>query len=401
MLVTPDWVQLEAAITVLLPGAGGERERSQLLARLADYAATAVREARRLGAVSPSAAERAEALEWLLRPVFICGHQRSGTTLLQSLLDGHPQLLTLPSEGTYFTSFAYVARRAPTERDMDRFAAEWIARFVDPNFPPHFRLGRSDDNRNPAVHFARILFGWHGALRSCVAPRLAGLLALAAAFNAIAAPKTAPLLWAEKTPQNERYAGRFAPFPRARFIQLVRDPRATLASLEERYRTVRTTHFDSAEHARAIGRSLRLALANTRRFGDRYLVVRYEDLVARPAEQMERVRQFLEIDPDPTLLVPSAGGHPVRANSSFGSAAAGTIEPARRPVVLPPAQLTLLGAHAASAARRLGYDVPLPSAPARCAIRLRHGPSHVLRRSRAALRAVMRPLARRLGRTPR
>ena len=91
--------------------------------------------------------------KWLLRPVFICGHQRSGTTLLQNLLDGHPRVLLLPSEGTYFTSFAYVARGAPSELAMDRFASEWIARLVDPNFEPHFRLGKSDSSRNPARRF--------------------------------------------------------------------------------------------------------------------------------------------------------------------------------------------------------------------------------------------------------
>ena len=94
--------------------------------------------------LEPSAEERAGALAWLLRPVFICGHHRSGTTLLQSLLDGHPQLLTLPNEGTYFTSFAYAARAAPSTADLETFAARWIERFVDPNFAPHFRLGRSD-----------------------------------------------------------------------------------------------------------------------------------------------------------------------------------------------------------------------------------------------------------------
>jgi hypothetical protein len=401
MSATPDWVCLEEAITLLLPKAGGTPERPQLLARLGDYSAAAAHEARRLGGIVPSAAELTDALEWLLRPIFICGHQRSGTTLLQSLLDGHPQLLTLPSEGTYFASFPYVARDAPTERDMDRFAAEWIARFVDPNYPPHFRLGRSDEKRNPAVDFARVLFGWHESLQSCVAPRFAALLALAAAFRVTSMPESAPLMWVEKTPQNERYAGRFAPFQRARFVQLVRDPRASLASLEAVYRTAGIADVDAAEHARAIGRSLQLALGNPRRFGNRYLVVRYEDLVARPEEEVERVRKFLEIAPHPTLLVPTAGGRPVRANSSFEPGAAGTIEPTRHTVALSAARSSLLGVYAGSAARRLGYDIPLSSATTRCVVRLRHWPGHALRRSRAALRAVMRRFGRRGADTAR
>ena len=144
MLTSPDWVGMEAAISLLLPRLGTAPRREQLLARLAVYSSAATREARALGAIVPGSAECTQALEWLLRPVLICGHQRSGTTLLQNLLDGHPQLLSLPSEGTYFSSFSYMGRSNPPGCDIDRFTAEWITRFVDPNFEPHFRLGCSD-----------------------------------------------------------------------------------------------------------------------------------------------------------------------------------------------------------------------------------------------------------------
>ena len=377
---------MEAAIAARLPGVGGASARPELLARLGDYSNAAIRAARELGALLPSSAECDAAMKWLLRPVFICGHQRSGTTLLQNLLDGHPRVLLLPSEGTYFTSFAYVARGAPSELAMDRFASEWIARLVDPNFEPHFRLGKSDSSRNPAVDFARALFGWHAALRTRVEPRLAPLLAVAAAFKTTAAPHSAPSIWVDKTPQNERYAARFAPLGRARFIQLVRDPRATFASLAQIYRSGESEPFDAAEHARAIGRSLRLAIVNARRLADRYLVVRYEDLIARPAEEIERVRRFLDIPADPTLLVPTAGGRAVRANSSFGAGAAGAIEGARSAPVLSPEHLDLLGAHASGAARALGYD--MPRVRMRWTLLVRDWPRHALRRSRAALRAV-------------
>jgi hypothetical protein len=390
-----DWIGMEAALCARLPEVGGASARPELLAKLGAYSSAAVREARRVGATIPSEPECDAAMKWLSRPVFICGHQRSGTTLLQNLLDGHSQLLTLPSEGTYFTSFAYVAGAGPRERATDRFAAEWIARFVDPNHEPHFRLGKSDSNRNPAVEFARALFGWHEALRTRVAPRLAPLFAVAAAFRTTAASLSTPLAWVEKTPQNERYAHRFAPLTRARFLQLVRDPRATFASLAEIYRSADIGAFEAAEHARAIGRSLRLAVANARRFDSRYLIVRYEDLIARPEEQMERVRRFLDIAAEPALLVPTAGGHAVRANSSFGAGAPGAIERSRHPPVLSRVELDLLRTHASHAAQRLGYDLPAPSARVRCTLLLRDWPDHALRRSRAALRAVVRGAATR------
>ena len=389
-----DLIRIEASITGLLPGTRDRRER--LLARLADYSAAAIREARRLGPIEPSNAERTHVLEWLLRPVFICGHHRSGTTLLQSLLDGHPQVLVLPSEGTYFKSFTYVARNVPTIRDMDRFAAEWIERFVDPNFEPHFRLGMSDASRTPAIEFARSLFGWHPALRGRVPSELVALLALAAAFRTTTAPSSAPHVWVEKTPRNEHYVGRLAALAGARFIQVVRDPQATLASLAAIYGANRMA-FDAAAHARDIGRSLHLALENSRAFVGRYLVVRYEDLVDDPAREVERVRQFLGIAPDATLSVPTADGRPVRANSSFSAGEAGIIERMRHTIALPAEHSLLLGAYAGHAASAFGYRLAKPAFLRSSAVRLRHWPRHAVRSSRGALGSVMRSLAVKRG----
>jgi len=385
---------MESEISGLLLHPGGASRRAELLACVDDYSRAAIREAHALGPTMPSTDECARALEWLTRPVFICGHHRSGTTMLQSLLDGHPQLLMLPNEATYFTSFAYVARAAPTSAALDRFAAEWIARFVDPNFEPHFRLGRVGAERSPCVDFARALFGWNAALRGRARPNLIALLALAAAFKATTAKESIPLLWVEKTPQNEQCVGGLAGLERARFVQLVRDPRSTLASLKETYRTNGRARFDAAEHARAIGRSLRLAVENQSLLRHRYLVVRYEDLVERTDREVERVRRFLEIAPDASLLRPTAGGIAVRANSSFGAPVPGVIDPLRGPATLTAEDSALLGTYAADAANPFGYAIPAPEPLARVILRARHSPGHGLRSGRNALRAIMRTLRR-------
>ncbi len=388
MSAGPDWGDRETALALLLGAARAPSVRARLLANLAEYSSGAVREARRVGSIVPSAADCERALEWLLRPVFICGHHRSGTTLLQNLLDGHPELLSLPSEGTYFSSFAYVARRGPANSDLDRFTGEWISRFVDPNFEPHFKLGRSDGTRAPAVEFARFLFGWHEALRRRVPEPFAPLLALAAAYHAVVATPSVPQAWVEKTPLNERYAGRLAFVGAARFIQVVRDPRAVLASLGEIYRTAASDRFDAASSARSIGRSLRLAKENRRRLGGRYLVVRYEDLVGEPAKQIECVRRFLGIAPHGTLTVPTSGGRAVAANSAFAGYAA-SIEPARPPPVMPAEHLALLGVYAGTVARELGYEILVPSPWTRCAQYLRYWPRQILRAA-GALHSVRR-----------
>ena len=156
---------MEAAIATLLPSAGLPGDRRLLLDNLLSYSRVAVSEARRLGPVVLTKKESVQALEWLERPVFICGHHRSGTTLMQQLLDSHPELLVLPSEGTYFTSFAYAARANTSSGDVDRFVEDWIARLVDPNYEPHFKLGCSGPAGCPATLFAQRILGWYSALR--------------------------------------------------------------------------------------------------------------------------------------------------------------------------------------------------------------------------------------------
>ena len=41
-------------------------------------------------------------LSYLKNPVFICGHRKSGTTMLASLFDDHRDLLVYPSDSMFF-----------------------------------------------------------------------------------------------------------------------------------------------------------------------------------------------------------------------------------------------------------------------------------------------------------
>lgn len=394
MTASSDWIRMEDSIARLLPSEGAVPDRTLLLAELSDYARAVAHEARRLGQIAPTAEERAQDCCWLDRPVFVCGHHRSGTTLLQQLLDGHPELLVLPSEGTYLTSFAYAARTDPTPTDIDRFSAEWIARFIDPNHEPHFKLGRSGPHGNPSVLFARCLLGWHAALLQVrpVLARFALFLALPAAYRHVVSPSSTPRSWVEKTPLNERNVRSFAAFSQARFLQLVREPGATLASLREIYRSSGTRDFDLAAHARTVRQSLQLAQKYRQQSADRYLMVRYEDLTDDPTQEMTRVRTFLGIRPHPSLSTPTVGGYAVRSNSSFKQTDVGIVQRSHHPAELSPADLRLISALTASSARPLGYEVRQLDLVTRSAIRLRQLPRDALRCIRTwigrALRAI-------------
>lgn len=383
-----DWIAQEAALAARLPARLPGASRVALLADLGQYSRAVVAAARAGEPASLSGEEIGAACSWLMRPVFICGHHRSGTTLLHDLLDGHPELFVLPGEATYFSSFSFVARGTPGAPDLDRFVGEWVERFVDPNYPPHFKLGRSTAAGNPCVEFARRMFAWQAALHgSCPqVPQFSALLALAAACRDIREPGLAPRMWVEKTPLNERYLGRFAGFSAARFIHLVRSPPDSLASLLQALRAGGIAAPDCAAHSSDIGHSLQLAAVHARRYPQRYLVVKYEDLTANTGREMERVRAFLGIRPHGALLTPTSGSEPVSANSSFAPVAPGVVGHSARGEQLEPGDVRVLSASAGHAARVFGYELPRVGHWFRFAVHLRDLPHALLRRLRIELR---------------
>ncbi|HTS01055.1 MAG TPA: sulfotransferase [Thermoanaerobaculia bacterium] len=365
-------------------------DRSALLREASSYARATVREARSAGPIRPGRAELELALEWLDHPVFVCGHHRTGTTLLHNLLDGHPELVVLPNEATYLTSFRDVASPSPTPGAVDRFVGEWIVRFIEPNYGPHFRLGRTGPAENPSVRFARRLLGWHGEVAWARPARasFALLMSLVAAFHDVACVRDRPRAWVEKTPLNELYVRRLrAAFPDARFIQLVRDPRATLTSLLE-LRETSGSRSHVASDARRIGRSLRMARRHQRWLHDRYLVVRYEDLAAETAHETERVRVFLGVAPSPVLSTPTVLGRAVEANSSFGPREVGVTGRSRQTRRLTPREEVVIDSFSATPARAFGYAVKAPSVLVSAALRLRE---HVRRASAYAQAKLGRP----------
>jgi hypothetical protein len=363
----PDWTKWEAALAAHLPaspmpGAAGSTARAESLADLGRYAGSVVRAARADPLVPPSDDRLLAARDWLMRPVFICGHHRSGTTLLQNLLDGHPDLLVLPAEATYFSSFRDVANDDPTIAALDRFVAEWVTRFIDPNYEPHFKLGRSSTTHNPYLEFARRFFAWQFALRRAwpEGAQFAALLALVVAYGEVVGVAS-PRMWVEKTPLNERFLRRFAAFGEARFVHVVRNPDDSLVSLLTILRAAGAEPA-VAEHASDIGHSLRLARRHARRHPQSYLVVKYEELIAPAAREMDRVCRFLQITPHVALLEPTTAGIAVRANSAFQRTAAGVVRAAAAGAHLTAREARMLGAGTSGIARAFGYR-PTPTTP--------------------------------------
>src|SRR5579885_1884887 len=102
------------------------------------------------GPLALGAAQVSHGLEVARHPSFICGAHRSGTTLVRDLLDGHPALAVLPSEGPFLTSSARMLRGHVSSQWPELIGCEWLRRLANPiHQAPYWVLGHSSESHSP------------------------------------------------------------------------------------------------------------------------------------------------------------------------------------------------------------------------------------------------------------
>ena len=247
---------------------------------------------------------------------FICGHPKSGTSLLLTLLDSHPQLVVYPEESHFFRRFNKQASGLEIE-EKKKLAQELILHIFTWNQdnPPPSQSGFPDrDYSSVNYHrvwerFSEFLFDLnyehHHLLSSAV-------LAFGEVTHQLS-PIT--LRWVEKTPYNENFAETiYSSWPDAKCIHIVRDPRDNFSSYRRKQ-----PDWSPISFARSWRQSTQWGWKNQQRYGDhRYLLIRYEDLVEEPESSIEEIINFLGIDDDPILRRPTRNAEPWGGNSMFG-----------------------------------------------------------------------------------
>ena len=321
-IADPDVLRLERALDDRLPRPRLiGRAPATLLSAAERWSAAVWSAAERLGPAPPAAGAIERGLRLAARPVFVCGVHRSGTTLVRDLLDGHPALAVLPSEGSFFTTARPHLDRLPPDERPAFMGREWVRRLANPiNQPPYWLLGRSTADDAPYVRFARALLGWWPVVRDRLGDNLPiwPLAAVTLAYLVWRDSDVPPAVvrWVEKTPTNEQHLEHLtADCPFAKVIHVVRDPLDVFASrkvLEER-------SSGSLRHPGRILNDLAMSyrLAAARATPDRYLVVRYEDLADERGPTLDRVAAFLEIERLPILDRPTVAGLATVPNTSF------------------------------------------------------------------------------------
>ena len=216
---------------------------------------------------------------------FVVGVGRSGTTLLRMMLDSHPEL-AIPPE-THF-----VPELIEDERGGARPEA-LVERMIETRTWPDFGVA-ADELR------ARV--------RSLERPAAAAVLRC---FYGLYAERHGKRRWGDKTPIYVKRMRLIAGvLPEARFVHLIRDGRDVALSRRRRGMGAEKPIAEAAERWQ---RRIELARKQSRRLRDRYLELRYEDLVADPEHALRRVCAHCELDFDAAMLA-----HHERAEERLG-----------------------------------------------------------------------------------
>lgn len=207
-------------------------------------------------------------------PIFIVGMPRSGTKLLRSLLNRHPDIAISNIETDFFFHWVRRWERYGDLSHDDRFQAFYREAVTLPYFTYRRESGRLIA---PSV--------WYAACSDFTVQDVFGAL-LRHDTGATEATR-----WGDKSPSYiTRIEALHRFFPGARFVHIVRDVRDYCLSIKTAwnkniYRAAQRWFDDNRECIRQCAA-----------IGSACALVTFEDLIADPQATLQRLSRFLEVD---------------------------------------------------------------------------------------------------------
>jgi hypothetical protein len=274
--------------------------------------------------VFASRMQHARAIEQPL--VLISQIQRSGGTLLNTLLDGHPQVYSHPHE----LQIGHPTKYDWPELDLGEDSDEWLEALTEPPISQLFREGykkapRAINQRIDVLPFTIVPSLIEQLFRLLCDEDPPGSSReilnryFTAFFNAWIdnqglweRPKRWITAFGPRLAWGQSRRRFQADYPDGRLIAVLRDPRGWYASARVHQRQYAS--LDAA--AKLWNQSTDEMLAAKRENPDQVLIVAYEHLTLKPRRTMKAVARWLGIDWDQILEVPTFNRLPVPPNSS-------------------------------------------------------------------------------------
>lgn len=246
-----------------------------------------------------------------LKPLFICGHRRSGTTLLTSLLDFHDEIMMYPDDSKFFHLFyPFVELKKLNVKQRQQLIIDKNFKYLKDNLIKKIKINPKLLNftflEEDFLSFTKKTKNWESFLHAMIR----------SLYNNTFQEKKDLKYWGEKTTSSEIYIEEInKKFRKAKFIHIIRDPRAIYASLKSGW----GNHYKKFNDSKSLdlllqscidryGYSINLAKNNEVRFKDNYLIIKYEELVEKPTIVLNKVKKFLVLKKN-IKLNPTIYGH--------------------------------------------------------------------------------------------
>ena len=270
-------------------------------------------------------------------PVFISQMPHSGGSLLNRLFDGHPAIYAYPDE-----LLNGVPAKIPwSEFDSLDDPQRWIEFFFDYLNPPNIsQRFKPDPNHEEALPFVFLpllqkqsFIKYLNTIKP-IKPRDVFDAYMTACFAAwlnyqnhsqlkkfvsVSSPSLVTL--------KENMEGFFNIYPEGRLISLIGNPHnwynSALQAEPEKYADVNWSVMRWQQ-------SLHSALWTKERFADRTCLIRVEDLVNKAESVMPYLTEFLGLEYDPILLIPTFNSEPISIDDSFKLAAVEVVKRHRK-----------------------------------------------------------------------
>ena len=251
-------------------------------------------------------------------PIFIVGPHKSGTSLMRSLLDGHPELFVIPIEmhflmhaGLYIEYPYRKSEYNPVNTDtFNQKILQWVkeSEAKTDRYADSITTGKWDiDLLTRLLNDSQMK---QSSLRDMLDYAIKALY-LALNFD----PQVKSIRFVEKSVENAELVPIYKKiYPNAHFVHIVRNPYANLVSFRKykskknKYPKIKPIVQSLMTHYKSLYRNM----AYLEDIG----IIRYEDLVTEPAQTMQSLSERIGIAYDTLLNNPTSLAHSWRGNST-------------------------------------------------------------------------------------
>ena len=256
--------------------------------------------------------------------------QRSGGTLLSQLFDGHPQIHAHPHELKIGKPKKYIWPEINLNDNFER----WFFTLFEDDIIEHFKGGyRKERKQDETFSFIflpslqkKIFLTYLDSVESITLRDVfdAYMTSYFGAWlnyqNSCGQKKYIMAFTARLAMEESNMRSFFEVYPDGRLISIIRHPKNWFPSAFRHNEYIKRDKYSDMNVALNQWRESAMAtLRNKKTYGEQVCIIRFEDLIGKTELVMRSLAEFLDIEFDPSLLIPTFNRCPIKANTSFKS----------------------------------------------------------------------------------